>query len=117
MATIVTRAGKGSPLTNSEVDANFTNLNTDKLETVPVASASTSGTVKIGAGVSIDGAGVLTSTGATNLSNTPASTNVALESSTGANTTLPAATTVGGRRTFGGGQNKARRGCWINFKR
>jgi hypothetical protein len=28
MATIVTRAGKGSPLTNAEVDANFTNLNT-----------------------------------------------------------------------------------------
>lgn len=27
MATIVTRAGKGSPLTNAEVDANFTNLN------------------------------------------------------------------------------------------
>ena len=32
MATIVTRSGKGSPLTNVEVDANFTNLNTDKLE-------------------------------------------------------------------------------------
>ena len=32
MATIVTRAGKGSPLTNNEVDANFTNLNTDKAE-------------------------------------------------------------------------------------
>jgi len=32
MATIVTRSGKGSPLTNTEVDANFTNLNTDKLE-------------------------------------------------------------------------------------
>jgi hypothetical protein len=32
MATIVTRAGKGSPLTNTEVDANFTNLNADKLE-------------------------------------------------------------------------------------
>jgi hypothetical protein len=29
MATIVTRAGKGSPLTNAEVDANFTNLNTE----------------------------------------------------------------------------------------
>ena len=27
MVTIVTRAGKGSPLTNNEVDANFTNLN------------------------------------------------------------------------------------------
>jgi len=32
MSTIVTRAGKGSPLTNNEVDANFTNLNTDKYE-------------------------------------------------------------------------------------
>jgi len=32
MATIVTRSGKGSPLTHAEVDANFTNLNTDKLE-------------------------------------------------------------------------------------
>lgn len=32
MTTIVTRAGKGSPLTNNEVDANFTNLNNAKLE-------------------------------------------------------------------------------------
>ena len=32
MSTITTRSAKGSPLTNSEVDANFTNLNTDKLE-------------------------------------------------------------------------------------
>ena len=32
MATITTRAGKGSPLTNAEVDANFTNLNDDKAE-------------------------------------------------------------------------------------
>ena len=30
MSTIVTRAGKGSPLTHTEVDANFTNLNSDK---------------------------------------------------------------------------------------
>lgn len=30
MTTIVTRAGKGSPLTHTELDANFTNLNTDK---------------------------------------------------------------------------------------
>jgi hypothetical protein len=30
MSTIVTRAGKGSPLTHTEVDANFTNLNADK---------------------------------------------------------------------------------------
>lgn len=32
MADITTRAGKGSPLTNQEVDDNFTNLNTDKAE-------------------------------------------------------------------------------------
>ncbi len=32
MSTIVTRAGKGSALTHNEVDANFTNLNTDKIE-------------------------------------------------------------------------------------
>jgi len=32
MSTIVTRAGKGSPLTHVEVDANFTNLNIDKVE-------------------------------------------------------------------------------------
>jgi hypothetical protein len=32
MSTIVTRAGKGAPLTNTELDSNFTNLNTDKLE-------------------------------------------------------------------------------------
>jgi hypothetical protein len=38
MSTIVTRAGKGSPLTHNEVDANFDNLNTDKAE---VGSANT----------------------------------------------------------------------------
>ena len=32
MATIVTRAGKGSPLTSSELDQNQINLNTDKAE-------------------------------------------------------------------------------------
>ena len=32
MATIVTRAGLGSPLSNNQVDSNFINLNTDKAE-------------------------------------------------------------------------------------
>jgi hypothetical protein len=32
MSTIVTRASKGSPLTNTEIDSNFSNLNTDKQE-------------------------------------------------------------------------------------
>jgi hypothetical protein len=33
MTTIVTRAGKGSALSFSEMDANFSNLNNDKAET------------------------------------------------------------------------------------
>lgn len=32
MSTIITRAGKGSPLTHVELDSNFVNLNDDKLE-------------------------------------------------------------------------------------
>jgi hypothetical protein len=38
MATIVTRSGKGSPLTNAEVDANFTNLNDNKVETSAIST-------------------------------------------------------------------------------
>jgi hypothetical protein len=38
MATIVTRAGKGSALTFAEADANFTNLNDDKIETSAVGT-------------------------------------------------------------------------------
>lgn len=45
MTTIVTRAVKGTPLSHVELDANFTNLNNDKLEKSnnlsDVASAST----------------------------------------------------------------------------
>lgn len=48
MTTIVTRAGKGSPLTHVELDANFVNLNDDKLEASnnlsDLASASTART-------------------------------------------------------------------------
>ena len=32
MATLTLRSAKGSPLTHDEVDDNFTNLNTDKVE-------------------------------------------------------------------------------------
>jgi len=40
MSTIVLRSVKGSPLTNTEVDANFNNLNTDKIETLASADGS-----------------------------------------------------------------------------
>ena len=48
MATITTRSGKGSPLTNNEVDANFTNLNTDKAE---LSGATFTGAITANAGV------------------------------------------------------------------
>lgn len=38
MTTITTRAGKGAPLTNAELDANFTALNSGKLETTATTS-------------------------------------------------------------------------------
>jgi hypothetical protein len=47
MSSIITRAAKGSPLTHAEVDANFTNLNTDKAET---AAPTFTGQVKVAAG-------------------------------------------------------------------
>ena len=52
MATLVTRAGKGSALTHNEVDANFTNLNTDKAE---LSGAAFTGNVDFAAGVDVTG--------------------------------------------------------------
>lgn len=60
MATITTRAGKGSPLTNAEVDSNFTNLNTAKYESgddVSLGTGTFSGAVTWGAGSSVMNAG------------------------------------------------------------
>jgi hypothetical protein len=45
MTTIVTRAGKGSSLTWTEGDANFTNLNNDKLEANGALGTPSSGTL------------------------------------------------------------------------
>ena len=41
MASITTRIAKGSPLTWAEADANFTNLNTDKIETSVISTDGT----------------------------------------------------------------------------
>ena len=61
MATLTLRSAKGSPLTNNEVDANFTNLNTDKYEsgnnavfgtvsgtTISATSVATTGALSVG---------------------------------------------------------------------
>ena len=45
MTTIVTRAGKRAPLSWAEADANFTNLNLDKVEESELASSTGSSMV------------------------------------------------------------------------
>ena len=59
MATIVTRAGKGSALTHNEVDANFTNLNTDKAE---LSGAAFTGNVDFALGIDVTGNVTVTGT-------------------------------------------------------
>jgi hypothetical protein len=51
MTTIVTRSGKGSPLTNNEMDANLNNLNNDKQEvSTAVTKTSTTGAAQLPVG-------------------------------------------------------------------
>lgn len=66
MSTITTRSGKGSPLTNTEVDTNFTNLNTDKYESGSNASFGTldvSGNLVLGIDTGVTAAGTTQGTG------------------------------------------------------
>jgi hypothetical protein len=88
MSTIVTRAGKGSALTHNEVDANFVNLNTDKIQSgntvgsLIILSATISGGTITGItdlAVADGGTGASTVAGAqANLQVDPAGTAVAL---------------------------------------
>lgn len=105
MTTIVTRAGKGSALTHTEMDTNFTNLNTDKLEAGAVTTSgltmatgkmlgrSTASTgaieeITVGSGLTLSGGTLTASAGAgTDLGYTAATR--LLTSSTGADVTLP----------------------------
>lgn len=62
MATITLRATKGSPLTNNEVDANFTNLNTDKYEAtddISVGDVTATGDVTLAIAASVSAAGTV----------------------------------------------------------
>lgn len=63
MSTITTRAGKGSPLTNTEMDNNLTNLNTDKLQSGDTAASLTITSADINGGT-IDGTAIGGSTAA-----------------------------------------------------
>lgn len=116
MSTIVTRSGKGSPLSHVEVDANFTNLNTDKIQSgntvaaLTITSATVTDLAVTGI-TSFDGsqgtAGqVLTSagTGATPTWATPASSGVTSVGGTGTvnGITLTGTVTTSGNLTLGG---------------
>jgi hypothetical protein len=65
MSTIVTRSGKGSPLTATEVDTNFTNLNTDKLQDI-VADT----TPQLGGNLDVNGNSIVSASNG-NISITP----------------------------------------------
>lgn len=58
MSTIVTRAGKGSALTHAEADANFTNLNTDKLEASALTPYATTASVTSGLATKVNTADI-----------------------------------------------------------
>lgn len=60
MSTLTTRSGKGSPLTNTEVDTNFTNLNTDKYQSgddISVGDITVTGSFIVGVDASVTAAG------------------------------------------------------------
>lgn len=64
MATLTLRSIKGSPLTNNEVDGNFTNLNTDKYEAgndVSVGTLAVSGEANFAISSTVSAAGTLQS--------------------------------------------------------
>jgi hypothetical protein len=89
MSIITLRLGKGSPLTNDEVDANFTNLNTDKVE--KTAAAITGGTIdNTVIGGTTPAAGTfttLTATGTSYLGGSSTSRNVQVDPVAGGTTT------------------------------
>jgi hypothetical protein len=104
MSTIVLRSVKGSPLTNAEVDANFTNLNNDKIQIGGTYSAGTANGVAY-----LNGSKVLTTGSALTFDGSTLATTGAL--SIQGNTTLGNASTdtvtVNGYMGVGGAGSSA----------
>ena len=96
MSTIVTRYGKGSPLTWLEVDDNFTNLNTDKIQSGNTVAALTITSATINGG-SINGTTVGASTASSGAFTTLSATGVTTVQA--GTVSLPAITTTGDTNT------------------
>lgn len=96
MSTIVTRSGKGSPLSHVEVDANFTNLNTDKIESGNTVATLTVTSATINGG-SINGTTIGATTASTGAFTTLGATGVATFSA--GTVALPSITTTGDTNT------------------
>ena len=91
MATITLRSSKGSPLTNTEVDTNFTNLNNDKYESgdnIAAADITATGDVTLATASNVAAAGTTQGT-ATAITKTY---NVVTTASTNQGIKLPSAT-------------------------
>ena len=73
MSTITLRSVKGSPLTNTEVDTNFSNLNTDKYQsgdnisagTISGSTVTTTSTITVGGGSILSISASVTAAGST----------------------------------------------------
>ena len=83
MATITLRSSKGSPLTNNEVDANFTNLNTAKYEASDNISVGTiaGSTLTLTSNLSVGGSSTLSASAAVSAAGTTQGAATALTAS------------------------------------
>jgi len=77
MSTIVTRAGKGSALSYTEVDSNFTNLNSDKYQSGGALGTPASGTLTNCTGLPVSTGVSGLGTGVATFLATPSSSNLA----------------------------------------
>lgn len=110
MTTIVTRAGKGSPLTNNEMDTNLINLNTDKLETSAVGVSVQAYNAKLSAIAALaNGNGFLKNDGSGNFSYATYTETDTLASVTNRGSTTPASITI----TNTTQSNATNQGCLI----